>query len=255
MAENKTVNNLSNVDKVEIIGLFGNRNIEINFKKQVNIFIGANGCGKTIALKLLFLTLTRQFDKLSRIDFEKIVITFKDKNVFEITPKKIPKLKIPKLKEKSNCTITRTPDDTLIPYSNEKLEKEIYENIVFIKDIRDFENVSLDNVRMKDLLKTIQKYQSDITEINNENFHNFSGGIKNLIYIFSKIYTKNKTKKIVLIDEPEQSISIIWQKTLLDDIISFGDCNALITTTHSPFIFDNDFNFNTYELPVFIKNK
>lgn len=250
MVENKTANNLSNVDKVEIIGLFGNRNIEINLKKQVNIFIGTNGCGKTIALKLLYLTLTRQFDKLSRIDFEKIVINFKNKNFFEITPKKIPKLK-----EKSNCTITRTPDDTLISYSNEKLEKEIYENIVFIKDIRDVENVSLDNVRMEDLLKTIQKYQSDITEINNENFHNFSGGIKNLIYIFSKIYTKNKAKKIVLIDEPEQSISIIWQKTLLDDIISFGDCNTLITTTHSPFIFDNDFNFNTYELPVFIKNK
>lgn len=241
MVENKTTNNLSNVDKVEIIGLFGNRNIQINFKKQVNIFIGTNGCGKTIALKLLYLTLTRQSDKLSRIDFEKIVINFKDKSIFEITPKK--------------CTITRTPDDTLIAYSNEKLEKEIYENIVFIKDIRDVENVSLDNVRMEDLLKTIQKYQSDITEINNENFHNFSGGIKNLIYIFSKIYTKNRTKKIVLIDEPEQSISIIWQKTLLDDIISFGDCNAIITTTHSPFIFDNDFNFNTYELPVFIKNK
>lgn len=93
MVENKTANNLSNVDKVEIIGLFGNRNIEINLKKQVNIFIGTNGCGKTIALKLLYLTLTRQFDKLSRIDFEKIVITFKNKNVFEITPKKIPKLK------------------------------------------------------------------------------------------------------------------------------------------------------------------
>ena len=246
----ETNKNFSNVNYFEVKGLFNGRDIKIEFKKQVNIFIGTNGCGKTIALKLLYLTLTRQFDKLSRIDFEKIVINFKDNSIFEITPKKIPKLK-----EKSNCTITRTPDDTLISYSNEKLEKEIKENIVFIKDIRDVENVSLDNVRMEDLLKNIQKYKSDITEINNENFHSFSGGIKNLIYIFSKIYTKNRTKKIVLIDEPEQSISIIWQKTLLDDIISFGDCNAIITTTHSPFIFDNDFNFNAYELPVFIKNK
>lgn len=246
----ETNKNFSNVNYFEVKGLFNERDIKIEFKKQVNIFIGTNGCGKTIALKLLYLTLTRQFDKLSRIDFEKIVINFKDNSIFEITPKKIPKLK-----EKNNCTITRTPDDTLISYSNEKLEKEIYENIVFIKDIRDVENVSLDNVRMEDLLKTIQKYQSDITEINNENFHSFSGGIKNLIYIFSKIYTKNKTKKIVLIDEPEQSISIIWQKTLLDDIVNFGDCNAIITTTHSPFIFDNDFDLNTHELPVFFKNK
>ena len=38
MVENKTANNLSNVDKVEIIGLFGNRNIEINLKKQKRNF-------------------------------------------------------------------------------------------------------------------------------------------------------------------------------------------------------------------------
>jgi predicted ATPase len=47
-------------------------------------------------------------------------------------------------------------------------------------------------------------------------------------------------KKIVLIDEPELSLSIDWQKRLLTDVISAPSCEQLLAITHSPFIFENE---------------
>ncbi len=68
-----------------------------------------------------------------------------------------------------------------------------------------------------------------------------SSGKKQIISIFSKIYLSDKDKRfMVLFDEPELSLSIIWQKTLLPDIINSGKCDFMCAVTHSPFIFENE---------------
>lgn len=68
-----------------------------------------------------------------------------------------------------------------------------------------------------------------------------SSGEKQIVSIFSKVYLSEKNKRfIVLFDEPELSLSMIWQKQLLPDILDSKKCDFLLAVTHSPFIFDNE---------------
>jgi len=67
-----------------------------------------------------------------------------------------------------------------------------------------------------------------------------SSGEKQIVSLFSKIYLDLNKSFIVLFDEPELSLSILWQQKLLPDIINSNKCNFLFTVTHSPFIYDNE---------------
>ena len=59
-----------------------------------------------------------------------------------------------------------------------------------------------------------------------------------MISLFARLYLYPK-KKILLIDEPELSLSIDWQRKILVDIVSAKSCQQVIAITHSPFVFDN----------------
>ena len=65
-----------------------------------------------------------------------------------------------------------------------------------------------------------------------------SSGEKQMVSLFAKMYLQ-PTKKIVLIDEPELSLSIDWQSHILPDIMMAPSCAQLIAITHSPFVFEN----------------
>ncbi|HML68285.1 MAG TPA: AAA family ATPase [Clostridia bacterium] len=69
-----------------------------------------------------------------------------------------------------------------------------------------------------------------------------SSGEKQIISIFSKLYLEKTEPCFVLFDEPELSLSIQWQEKFLPDIIQSESCVQLIAVTHSPFIFDNQFD-------------
>lgn len=69
-----------------------------------------------------------------------------------------------------------------------------------------------------------------------------SSGEKQVISMFSKLYIEDTKDCIILFDEPELSLSIKWQSKFLPDIMNSGKCSALIAVTHSPFIFDNEFD-------------
>lgn len=71
---------------------------------------------------------------------------------------------------------------------------------------------------------------------------NLSSGEKQIISVFSKLYIENIEKCIILFDEPELSLSIKWQNMFLPDVVNSGKCSTLIAVTHSPFIFDNEFD-------------
>ncbi|HCF6212263.1 AAA family ATPase [Pseudomonas aeruginosa] len=68
---------------------------------------------------------------------------------------------------------------------------------------------------------------------------NLSSGEKQVISIFAKLYMGSSNKYIVLIDEPELSLSLSWQKLFLPDVLESPACEQLIAITHSPFIFAN----------------
>lgn len=67
-----------------------------------------------------------------------------------------------------------------------------------------------------------------------------SSGEKQVASLFTHLYLSPEESQIVLIDEPELSLSVRWQKLLLPDILASGRCKLLIAVTHSPFIYKND---------------
>jgi predicted ATP-binding protein involved in virulence len=66
-----------------------------------------------------------------------------------------------------------------------------------------------------------------------------SSGEKQIVSLFSHLYLRERGKALVIIDEPELSLSVTWQQQLLPDILETGKCSFLAAVTHSPFIFDN----------------
>lgn len=80
-----------------------------------------------------------------------------------------------------------------------------------------------------------------------------SSGEKQIVSLFSKLYLESNDRSIVIIDEPELSLSLQWQKMLLPDIMRTDNCDLLITVTHSPFIFENEFDFDAKEIRQFME--
>ncbi len=71
------------------------------------------------------------------------------------------------------------------------------------------------------------------------NIEQLSSGEKQIVALFSYIYLVIKQPCVIIIDEPELSLSITWQETILEDVIKSQMCNQLIVATQSPFVYDN----------------
>ena len=69
--------------------------------------------------------------------------------------------------------------------------------------------------------------------------NSLSSGEKQILFIFAKLFLYEKPK-IFLIDEPELSLSIDWQKQILCDVVNARQCKQIIAITHSPFVFSNE---------------
>lgn len=74
------------------------------------------------------------------------------------------------------------------------------------------------------------------------NIKNLSSGEKQVLSIFSKLYLDDDKPCIILFDEPELSLSIKWQEHFLPDIMDSKKCKMLVAVTHSPFIFENQYD-------------
>ena len=65
-----------------------------------------------------------------------------------------------------------------------------------------------------------------------------SSGEKQLTAILAMLEFSSVSTN-VLIDEPELSLSVPWQTSILEDITETLNCHQLIAVTHSPFVYDN----------------
>ncbi|MBO1051054.1 MULTISPECIES: AAA family ATPase [Nostocales] len=117
-------------------------------------------------------------------------------------------------------------------------QKELDDSVKKFKDVC---NKYLINKRVfydESAIKIFIKSKKTDAEID---LSKLSSGEKQIISTFSKIYLSESNKRfIILFDEPELSLSMIWQRQLLPDIINSGKCELLLAVTHSPFIFDNE---------------
>ena len=69
--------NFTNIRAFSIFKLFGRYNVSLRFDKEVNIYVGENGLGKTTILNCLYAVLNKKFSLLEDIDFLKIEISFR----------------------------------------------------------------------------------------------------------------------------------------------------------------------------------
>lgn len=84
------------------------------------------------------------------------------------------------------------------------------------------------------------------------NLMHLSSGEKQIVSLFSKLYLGDNSSNIIIIDEPELSLSLKWQSMLLPDIMRSNNCKLLLTVTHSPFIFENEFDMDAKEIRQYI---
>jgi energy-coupling factor transporter ATP-binding protein EcfA2 len=78
-----------------------------------------------------------------------------------------------------------------------------------------------------------------------------SSGEKQIVSLFSHLYLSGQSHYFVLIDEPELSLSVPWQRRFLVDIKNGDFCSGLIAVTHSPFIYDNELKTYAHSLGEF----
>lgn len=79
-----------------------------------------------------------------------------------------------------------------------------------------------------------------------------SSGEKQVVSLFSHLHLSGGERYFVLIDEPELSLSVVWQRRFLLDIRDADFCSGLVAVTHSPFIYDNDLRKYAHGLGEFI---
>lgn len=97
------------------------------------------------------------------------------------------------------------------------------------------------------------KVSLDIVKIGCEkeesiDFNLLSSGEKQIISIFARLILTEDKNIAVIFDEPEISISIAWQKMILEDIYNLDNCGFLIASTHSPFVFSNELKRYTVDI-------
>lgn len=79
-----------------------------------------------------------------------------------------------------------------------------------------------------------------------------SSGEKQIVSLFCHLLLESSEPCVVLVDEPELSLAVEWQRQLLPDLWASGRCAFLCAVTHSPFIFENEFDAYARDLREFI---
>lgn len=108
------------------------------------------------------------------------------------------------------------------------LFKEIINNRFTYKNVRITKEKGFEIIDNKDSTKTIE-------------LNSLSSGEQQEIVLFFELIFTTESNYILLIDEPEISLHILWQKMFLDDLMKIVEGNDIniVVATHSPQIINN----------------
>ena len=137
----------------------------------------------------------------------------------------------------------------LLHSHNELIQKE--------KNIRDFISVCSKYLKNKTISYDSPTFTFSIQsnrDGQDVELYQLSSGEKQIVSLFSQIYLSNQQNYFVLIDEPELSLSVQWQRTFLEDIRNSPFCSGVVAVTHSPFIFENSLDIYAKGLSEFTKD-
>lgn len=94
----------------------------------------------------------------------------------------------------------------------------------------------------------------DVSTLPDIELSNLSSGEKQIVSLFAHLYLSDRNDYFIIIDEPELSLSVPWQKTFLPDLLASGKCEGLVAVTHSPFIYNNELRNNAHSIQEFARN-
>lgn len=114
-----------------------------------------------------------------------------------------------------------------------KIEKFVAVCDKYLSSAGDSKSLTFDPQSLAVIVK--DSYTGDRISLND-----LSSGEKQVISLMATIYLNDSSPKIILIDEPELSLSIDWQRMILPDLNAGESVRQVIAITHSPFIFDNE---------------
>ena len=80
-----------------------------------------------------------------------------------------------------------------------------------------------------------------------------SSGEKQIVSLFAHVYLSGRKGFFIIIDEPELSLSVKWQRRLLPSLEESGKCGGLVAVTHSPFIYENEWEEYAHSLNEFVE--
>jgi predicted ATPase len=152
-----------------------------------------------------------------------------------------------KILQKINWDLKET-DNNINKTTTIKIVEDKEQDYDFYKIASDLENTTQGfaktcNAYLSDSGKSID-YDSDnylfkiLSEESQEiELDDLSFGEKQIVSFFAELYLSNKNDYIIIIDEPELSLSVRWQKRFLTDILATGKCHFLMAVTHSPFVY------------------
>jgi len=78
--------------------------------------------------------------------------------------------------------------------------------------------------------------------------HDLSAGEKQLLLIFFTVFLQDEQPSVLLLDEPEISLHIIWQQKLIDTLRVLNPNCQLIIATHSPSIFGKGWGYKRFRM-------
>lgn len=125
-----------------------------------------------------------------------------------------------------NRVISRTREIEL------KLERFVEVSNEYLKSSSDEKELTYDPQSMKVVVKN--SWTGDDIALDD-----LSSGEKQVVSLMAKLYLSD-ARKFVMIDEPELSLSMDWQRKILPDVLKSGSVMQLLAITHSPFVFENE---------------
>jgi ABC-type transport system involved in cytochrome c biogenesis ATPase subunit len=121
--------------------------------------------------------------------------------------------------------------------------------------IRAFASVCNNYLEGKQIIYNEKDYSIGVTLSDGRSVElsDLSSGEKQIVSLFAHIYLTPDKRFLVIIDEPELSLSVLWQKRFLEDVLRSEKRDSLIAVTHSPFIFDNSLQNQSADLRSFMR--
>ena len=194
---------------VEINGfIILSQKIKLDFvESNIVCIYGDNGSGKTSFLEILFAVFNRDEKILAQYNVEEVMITY-------IIDK-------PEIKNQINGSQSNIID-------NLENEVELFRQIqYFLHEYNSFLNYD------KEL---VINANGVFVAPNNHPLQKLSSGERHLLTFLATILLTGEEKDFILIDEPEISLNVDWQRKILSTIAKLAPNSQIIIATHSPLV-------------------